>query len=117
MRQCFQLADSSAAKLQRGRIKMQVAGQICGRNLAGFSLKGPKRGRVLKISSFLYFFDMIVMKTCNFHRFLYKFGFKIYCYKMVIKLLFYKREEFFYSAAENFGHSGRKMLKELATLV
>ncbi len=53
------------------------------------------------------------MKTCNFHRFLYKYGFKIYCDKMVIKLLFYKRAEFFYSAAESFGHSGRKMLKRV----
>ncbi len=56
--QCSQLADSSAAKPKRGRIKVQVAGHICDRILAGFSQKWPKRGRILKMFCFfiLYLF-------------------------------------------------------------
>jgi hypothetical protein len=43
--------------------KMLAAGQISGQILAGFSLKGPKRGRILKIFSFLYFFHLKAWKT------------------------------------------------------
>jgi hypothetical protein len=45
---------------------------------------------------------MIEMKTCNFHRFLYKYGFKIYCDKMVIKLLFYKKGRIFLLSGREF---------------
>ncbi len=65
MRQCFQLADSSAAKLKRGRIKMQVAGHMrpkFGRILP----ERAEKARILKIFSFLYFFDMIKMKPVIF---------------------------------------------------
>jgi hypothetical protein len=36
-----------------------------------FPKKGPKRGRILKIICFLYFFHIKVLKTWNFHRFLF----------------------------------------------
>ncbi len=46
IKQCSQLDDSSAAKLKRGRIKIQAAGQICGR-----TEKGPNS---LKAAEFFY---------------------------------------------------------------
>jgi hypothetical protein len=46
VQQCFQLADCSAAKVKKGRIKSGAAGQICGQILADFEQKGPKKAEL-----------------------------------------------------------------------
>jgi hypothetical protein len=51
---------------------------------------------------FSLFFRMKALKTWNFHRFWYLYGFKILSYfdKVVLKMLFYKGAKFSYSAAK-----------------
>jgi hypothetical protein len=64
--QCCQLADCSAAKVKRGRIKSGAAGQTCGRILAGFEQKGPKRDQTFKIIISLLVFSLILGKFKKF---------------------------------------------------
>jgi hypothetical protein len=47
------------------------------RNRTNLRPNFPRKGRILKMFSFLYFFPMKVLKPWNFHRFLYLYGFKI----------------------------------------
>ncbi len=84
-----------------------------------FSQQGPKRGRVLKMFCFLYFFHMKALKIWNFHRFQYYCGFKILSYfdKMILEILHLQVAEFFSQRPKFLVILAGKCWKELATLL
>jgi hypothetical protein len=95
-----------------GRLFGCKAKKVLNKNISSKTNLWPNLGRIFPerakrwqnfvMLCFLHFFQMKALKTWNFHRFWYLYGFKILSYfdKVVLKMLFYKGAKFSYSAAK-----------------